>query len=333
MMRRMARFTFPAAVLASLTMMAVVRPAEAQLVNDEAVGRLSIGSAIGPQVASMKDINDNLTVVNGILRRGEVGPVGKVRVALSTGLDVRFRLGRTPPEDPETKVTWKDRITLGFTWGGLNAETGINTGDATVRFFSRTTTYTPYLLYQLPYLEKVDQRAGLYVGGGPVFMRNGYIEWKVRDYTHNNFLVDGDISELTGSGKARASGTGFMLMGGASYQLSHRFSVAVDMGYRRAKMTNVTITQGHTPGAWNIEYFPNPAVGDQVPDPGDWGIIDFFDRDPNAVYDGHKRTDPYDPSDPNNGGCSECRAPWFKGGPINLDYSGPFTQFSFRVHF
>ncbi len=332
MMRRMVRFTVPAVVVLLLSAVPLVRPAMAQLVNDEAVGRLSIGGSIGPQLTAMEDVNDNLGVVNRFLQRDLIARVDDLNVALSTGMDLRYRLGRTPPEDPEEAVTWKDRVTLGFAWGGLNADSGINVYSATVRLFTRTTTYTPYLLYHLPFLEKLEQRSQLYVGAGAIFMRGGYIEWKMRDYTGNNFLVDGDIAELTGSGKAEASGTGLLLMTGASYQLTKRFSVAVDMGYRKARMTNVKITQGETPvegtatEAWNIERFPG-GEDDIIREPGDWAVVDFFLRDPEARFDGRNRQDPAD-----DGGCEGCPL-YYTGGPIDLDFSGPFTQFSFRVHF
>ncbi len=332
MMRRTVRLTFPVAALVLLLAISLVRPGGAQLLNDEAVGRLTIGGTIGPQMTAMGDINDNLSVVNRFLQRDLIERVDKVKTGVSTGIDVRYRLGRTPPEDPEEAVTWKDRVTLGFAWGGLNADTGINVGSATVRLFTRTTTYTPYVLYHLPFLEKVDQRSQLYVGAGPIFMRSGYIEWKVRDKTRNNFLVDGDIAELTGSGTAKASGIGILLMTGASYQLSNRFSLAVDVGYRKARMSNVEITRGVTPTegnateAWNIERFPG-GEADVIREPGDWAIIDFFLRDPEARFGGKNRQDPED-----DGGCEDCRL-YYTGGPIDIDFSGPFTQLSFRVHF
>lgn len=332
MMRRMVRFTFPVAALVLLLVASLVRPGGAQLMNDEAVGRLTIGGSIGPQMTAMDDINDNLSVVNRFLQRDLVERVDKVSTSLSTGLDVRYRLGRTPPEDPEEATTWKDRITLGFAWGGLNADTGVNVGAVTARFFTRTTTYTPYVLYHLPFLEKVDQRSQIYVGAGAIFMRNGYMEWKLRDRTRNNFLVDGDIAELTGSGTAQASGTGLLLMTGASYQLSSRFSVAVDFGYRKARMSNVKITRGETPTegtaaeAWNIERFPG-GEDDIIREPGDWAIIDFFLRDPEARFGDKNRQDPSE-----DGGCEDCPL-YYTGGPIDIDFSGPFAQLSFRVHF
>lgn len=332
MMRRTVQFAFSVAALVLLLAVSLVRPGGAQLVNDEAVGRLTIGGSIGPQMTAMDDINDNISVVNRFLQRDLIERVGKVKTSVSTGLDVRYRLGRTPPEDPEETTSWKDRVSLGFAWGGLNADTGINVGSATVRLFTRTTTYTPYVLYHLPFLETVAQRSQLYVGAGAIFMRNGYLEWKVRDRTRNNFLVDGDIAELTGSGTAEASGTGFLLMTGASYQLSTRFSVAVDMGYRQARMSNVKITRGTTPTEgtatepWNIERFPG-GEDDIIREPGDWAIIDFFLRDPGARFDGKNRQDPQE-----DGGCEGCPL-YYTGGPIDVDFSGPFTQFSFRVHF
>ena len=64
-----------------------------------------------------------------------------------------------------------------------------------------------------------------------------------------------------------------------------------------------------------------------IREPGDWAIIDFFMGDPNAVWDGRKRTDPKD-----QGGCADCPL-YYSGGPIEVDYSGLFATLSLRVHF
>lgn len=307
-----------------LGMLAV--PAGAQLVDEEGVGRLTIGGGVGVLVPTMGAVNDNFGVVNPFLQRDEIRRLDKVKEGLLTHLDVRYRLGKTPPEDPLEEISLRDRISIGFAWGAVNARSEIN--DITrvaVRFYTRSTTYYPYLLYHFPFFEQKVPRLQLTAGGGPWFLRSGYVEWKLNDMTTNIFLVDGDISELAGTAKASGSATGFVFQAGASYMLNHRFSVAADFGYRRAKMSNVHLDEA----VGQDKRFPgddNPDTQDVVRRPGDWAVIDFFMRDKNAEYNGTKRTDPTDV-----GGCQDCPL-YYEGGPLEVDYSGPFVALTLRLH-
>lgn len=311
----------------ALLILSLAAPARGQLVDEEAVGRLTIGGSVGVLVPSMSEVNRNVSVVNPFLRRAEVRSLDRIHEGILTGLDIRYRLGRTPPEEPGETISFLQRLSIGFTWGAVSARTEIN--DITrvlVRFYSRATTYTPYVLYHLPFLEQSQPRLQLMVGGGLVFMRSGYVEWSVDDMTNNIFIPEGDISELAGTAQASGSGTGFMLQGGASYMLNNRFSVAVDMGYRRGKISNLSLDEA----VGQNKRFPgdeDPATEDIVRRPGDWSVIDFFKRDGNAEYDGKKRTDPTD-----DGGCEDCPL-YYTGGDLDVDYSGPFANISFRVHF
>jgi hypothetical protein len=110
--------------------------------------------------------------------------------------------------------------------------------------------------------------------------------------------------------------------------LNRRFSVGLDFGYRLGKISNLKLTEAT--GQTDLR-FPNP---DEVPverQPGDWGIIDFFYRDPNTTYEGRNRNDPPD-RDPETGGCDGCPL-YYRGGPLEIDYSGLFANVTFRAHF
>ena len=299
----------------------------AQLVDEEAVGKLTIGGGIGVLVPAMNEVNGNIDIVNPFLRRDEIQKLSHINEGLWTHLDVRYRLGQTPPEEPEDGVSFRDRLSVGFAWGALAGRSQLdNVTRVSVRFFTRATTYYPYILYHLPFMEASQPRVQFVVGGGPVFLRSGYVEWFVRDRTSNIFVVDGDISELAGRAVATGSATGLTLQGGASYMLSSRFSVSFDTGYRMAKMTNLNLEEavGHD------SRFP-PPVDPDAPDPvrrlGDWSVIDFFMRDANASYNGTKRTDPEV-----DGGCESCPL-YYDGGDLEVDFSGPFATFTFRIHF
>ena len=322
MIRRLFGFFLP--VLAMAFLVAAARPVGAQIVDEEGVGRLTIGGGLGVQLTAMKDVNDNIDVVNSFLRRAGIRTLDPIHTGVLSHLDVRYRLGQTPPEEPGESVSFLERLELGFAWGGLNTWSKFTVEDAEVRFFSRATTFYPYVLYHFPFIEPLEPRAQVYVGGGPIFLRAGRVEWSLRDSTGNGFLVDGDLAELSGHGKASGSATGYTLQAGASYQLGKRFSVAWDFGYRKAKMSNLKLEEA----VGFEERFPGGQGGNVIiREPGEWAIIDFFLRDPNGEFDGKKRTDP-----PEDGGCADCPL-YYRGGPMEVDYSGPYTTLTFRIHF
>lgn len=310
------------------------RPGGAQLVDEENVGRLTIGFGIGILIPSMSEVNGNIDVVNPFLVREEIRELDHVSESLLTGLDVRYRLGNTPKmEDEEGPIRLLDRLSVGFNWGAVSARSQLDVSRAFVRFFSRATTYYPYVLYHLPFLDTAVPRAQLVVGGGPLLLRSGRVEWQLADKTANNFFPDiedgvGDLSELTGNGKATADALGFALQGGGTFMLNNRFSIGVDVGYRLAKLSDLEITDAE--GQAELR-FPNPEDVPVTRRPGDWAIIDFFKRDPNAEFEGRKRTDP-PTADPETGGCDGCPL-YYRGGGLEVDYSGPFANITLRTHF
>jgi len=292
--------------------------ASAQTIDEEPVGRLTIGGNIGVVLPSMSDVNDNFHVVNPFLNRDEIRNMDDINASLLTGLDLRLKL--------------RDHLSIGFNWGAVAARSSIDVDRADVRFFSRATTYQANLYYHFPFIEAYSERTQLYVGAGLVFLRSGHVEWSLEDHTTNFFLVDGDISELSGKGVATADGNGYSFLVGGSFQLTTRFSIAVDTGYRFAKLDNLELqeVEGFRE-RFNIDQ--NDPTQDVFREPGDWAIWDFFFRDPNAqTNDGRRRTDPVVPGEEKTG-CDGCPLYYGSGGPIEVDYSGPFTQVSFRVHF
>jgi hypothetical protein len=166
------------------------------------------------------------------------------------------------------------------------------------------------------------------------------VQWSLLDETHNDFFTNiennvGDLFELSGQGEAKGTALGFALQGGGTFMLSGGFSVGVDLGYRFAKISNLEITK-----AVGQERFGGTVQG-QVRRPGDWAIIDFFRRDPNAEFEGRLRTDDQDPQNPEAGGCGDnpetpefdpCPQ-YYRGDPLEVDYSGPFANLSLRTHF
>jgi hypothetical protein len=311
----------------------VAVPARAQIVNEENVGRLTIGGGVGFLLPAMGQVNDNIDVLNPFLAREEVRGLDHIKEALLTQLDVRYRLGNTPKTEPGEKATLLDRLSVGLSWGAINAHSQLEVSRVDVRYYSRATTYSLYVLYHLPFLDAKFPRTQLVVGGGPLLLRNSSVEWVVLDHTSNNFFTEiedgvGDLSELSGRGEAEGSGVGANLQGGGTFMLNRRFSVGLDFGYRLGKISNLELNEAT--GQSDLR-FPNP---DEVPverQPGDWGIIDFFYRDPNTTYEGRNRNDPPD-RDPETGGCAGCPL-YYRGGPLEIDYSGLFANLTLRAHF
>jgi hypothetical protein len=307
--------------------------ARAQIVNEEAVGRLTVGAGLGILVPSMSDVDSNFRVVNGILQNHQLRSVKDVNEAVLSYLEVRYRLGRTPPEEIGTEISFKDRISMGFSWGAINAESSFETEQADVLFYARATTYYPHVLYHLPFTEEKLPRLQVMAGGGPLLLRNAYIEWSVHDRTSNTpgFIVDGDLSELAGQSRASADGLGFIVQAASSFQLNKTFSLGLDLGYRFATLSDIQLNDA----SGEASRFSSSGGDVIVRDPGIWSIVDFWKRSRDAEHKGSRRTDPKRPDeeDEQGGGCAGCRDPYFEGGDIDVDFSGPFAAVALRVHF
>jgi hypothetical protein len=309
-------------------LLALPGAALAQFVDEEPVGRLTIGGTLGVVTSSMSDINDNLSVLDRTFTADEIRATDKINASLLSALDVRYRL--------------TDWLSLGVQWGALQNRSEFNTTRLDQRFFSRATTYGINAYYHFQGVTDWNERLQVYVGGGFLLLRNGTIEFAVEDKTTNNFRYDseppewGDLAEFSGAAKAEADGAGFNLVVGSSYQLSGSFSVAMDLGYRLAKMSDLTVTEieGFEAGNdWALERFASSDT-QQPREPGDWALWDFFLRDPNATLpDGRNRTDAKDPDNAGTTGCADCPLYYGSGGAVEIDYSGFVAALSFRLHF
>jgi hypothetical protein len=332
-------------VLVGLGVALSARPARGQLYNEEAVGRLRIGGTIGGVLSSMSAVNDNFGVVNAALNLDEIRSLDKVNVSLLTALEVRYRLGRTPKEDPDEPHRFLDRFTLGFAWGALEAGSKIdNIQRVYVNYWSRATTYYPYVLYELPFFEKSQPRLETYVGGGPYFLSSGFVDWTLTDHTTNSWIGDkqpgvADISELAGTAQANGSATGAVLQAGIQFMLNKRFSVSTDLGYRWADMKDII---PYTAEGQDTRFPGDPSL---VRRPDDWSVIDFFLRNRDAVYDGERPAHdegiaegiyppgPWQRDTPKSvGGCETCPL-YYTGDTLDVDFSGPFATVSFWIHF
>lgn len=330
-------------VLAGLGVILTAVPARGQLYNEETVGRLRIGGTIGATLSSMSAMNSNIDVVNGALTLDEIRSMDHIDVSLLTALEVRYRLGRTPKEDPDEPHRFFDRFTLGFAYGAIQTGSDItNIERVYVNLWTRATTYYPYVLFELPIFDKSQPRLQTYIGGGPYFLTSGQVQWTLTDNTSNAFIDEPgipDISELAGTASADGSATGAVLQGGIQFMLNNRFSVSTDLGYRFANMDNLNVT---TAQGQDARFPGDPAT---VRRPDDWSVIDFFLRDRDAVYDGarpgHQEgidqgiypPGPWSRDTPKaQGGCETCPL-YYTGGDLNADFSGPFATITFWVHF
>ena len=313
------------AVVAALLAVLVVgsAPVKAQYVDEDPVGRLTIGGSIGVISSSMGDVNDNLGIVDQFLQFDEVRATDKINGTLMTSLNLRYKIFET--------------LSLGFSWGGLQNRSELNVEKANLRFFSRATMYSLDAYYHFPGVTDLNERLQLYAGGGLLLLQNGRVEWEFFDPEFNlgNWHTEdppppGDLAELSGQGRGTASGNGFHLSGGASFQVSGRLSLAGELGFRFAKLTDIKLDSENVEGYY--ERFENP----EAREPGDWAIWDFFFRDPNsATPDGRKRTDIRDEDEinlENPTGCHDCPL-YYTGGALEVDYTGPFALVSIRVHF
>ncbi len=304
--------------------------AHAQIVDEEGIGRLSIGGLIGMGLTSMSDVNQNIDVANRFLRTEEVRDMDHVNTGILTGLDIRYKFSQTPlvPDDEgnvDGEISFLQRFGLGFTLGAVNSESSFDVSRATTRFYSRATTYYPYLMWFAPWIEESLPRMTLYFAGGPLFLTGGSVEWALGDSTTNNFIEEGDLSEIAGSSRGTNDGVGFIVQAGSGFQLNSMFSVTLDVGYRAAN-TSATLTDA----VGQDKRF----TGDDDPDnitvvrrPGDWSVIDFWRRSPTGEFEGRNR-----PDDMEDGGCADCPL-YYTGDAIDIDFSGFFASLSFRVHF
>lgn len=281
-----------------------------EIVDEKEVGRLSLGFMIGYAGNSMDRYDENIGVVNHFLTHQGIA----IREAdeLSGGASVQGEL------------RWKfnPHFSLGFGAASLQSKSAFSVTLAEINFFARSTALSPMLYYHLPFVQSseafvnVADRMSLYVGAGPVFLSKGYTLARILDRSNEpQFNEDGDLGELDGDLEASGTGVGVRGLIGGSYQLTSRFSFAAEIGYRQAKVTDLTLD--------TVRGFER-AVGDNDPDrrePLEQAMRDFFDR--------RERAAGLPDQDINRN-----HIPYYSDfdGPLELDFSGVTLQVGFRLH-
>lgn len=220
----------------------------------------------------------------------------------------------------EIRYKFGNRFSIGVGVGNTEAKSSYSVTLADIDFYARSTVWSATAYYHLPFVDNfgvLADRMSLYVGGGPVLLRNGFTHMRIADRTMEpTFNVDGDLIELDGEGDAKGTGSGLRGLAGASYQLTSRISVAAEVGYRLARINNLELT--HYEG-----YVRDIAKEDpKRREPLDQAILDFFNRDHRGEglpdQDIEKNHIPYY-SDSGNG-------------PLNLDFSGVQAHIGMRLH-
>jgi hypothetical protein len=302
------------ALLRGLLFVALLVPTAslAQIIDEEEVGRLTIGGSIGFGGNSMSRYNENIGVVNHFISRQGV-PLRNAD-ELDGGSIVRG----------EIRYKMSDRFVIGFGVGNAESKSAFDVQLGATNFYARSTLVMPALYYNLPFVQtseafiNVADRVNLYVGGGPICYTNARTRMLIIDRsTEPVFNVDGDLGEL--DGEAEASGTGFGFQGliGGSYQLTKTFSVAAEAGYRIGKVSDLKIDKLMSFVRDDTENDPNRR------EYGDRTIEDFFERD-------ERPTDPPFPDRDIEGD----PIPYYSDfdGPLDLDFSGITLTIGLRMH-
>lgn len=302
----------PLTVAWGLLILAIASPAplRAQIIDEEDVGRLTLGFMLGYSGNSMGRFNENIGVVNYFLTHQgiQIRPADKLNGGNSVRGEARYKLSES--------------FSVGLGVAGTESQSGFSVTFGGVDFYSRATLWTPSLYYSFPFVrssskfESVADRLILYAGGGPVIIRNARAHMRITDRSREPFFdEEGDVSELSGRGDATGTGLGVQGLIGASYQLTRAISVVGEAGYRHARVTELTVK--------NVEGFIEPFTQlDPVPrEPGDQAVYDFFDR--------KKRADGLPEEDING-----AHIPYYSDfdGPLDLDFSGVVLQVGLRLH-
>lgn len=286
--------------------------ADAQIIDEEEVGRLTIGGAIGYGGNSMSRYNENIGVVNHFITRQGV----PLREAddLNGGAIARAEL----------RYKMSERFVIGFGIGNAESKSAFDVQLGATNFYARSTLLMPALYYNLPFVQNseafinVADRVNLYVGGGPIFYTNARTRMLIVDNsTEPVFNVDGDLGELDGEAEASGTGFGFQGLMGGSYQLTRTFSVALEAGYRIGKVSDLKIDRLMSFVRDDTENDPNRR------EYGDRTIEDFFERD-------ERPTDPPFPDRDIEGD----PIPYYSDfdGPLDLDFSGVTVTIGLRMH-
>jgi hypothetical protein len=285
--------------------------AGAEIVDEEEVGRLTIGLYFGYGGASMDAFNENIGVVNHFLTHQGI----QIREADTFGGSANI--------EGELRYKFGDRFSVGVGVGNAESKSAFDVTFAAVDFYTRTTIWSVMGYYHLPFVQSAEafaavaDRMSIYVGAGPLLLTKGRAHMRITDRTTEpSFNVDGDLIELDGQGDATGTGSGLQGVLGASYMLNSRFSFAGEVGYRVAKISDLELVK--------FEGDITDQEFEDLREPGNDAILDFFRRERGAreargIPENDIEGDPI---------------PYYSDfdGPLELDFSGVTLQAAFRIH-
>jgi hypothetical protein len=298
---------FKALVLVLLGLPAV---AGAQIIDEEEVGRFTLGGYVGFAGANMGRFNENIDVVNYFLS--------------NQGIPLREADGLNGGASGRAELRYKlsDRWMVGFGVASTEAMSRFTVTLGAVDFYARSTQFIPAVYYNFPFVQNsekfaaVADRMNMYVGAAPIFFTAGKAHMRITDNSNEPvFNIDGDLGELDGEGDATGTGIGVQGLFGVSYQLTSAISVAGELGYRIGKISDLEIVKAEGDVRDDTEDDENRR------EPGDKAITDFFKRPderngiPTQDIEGNHI--PYYSDHPT---------------PLDLDFSGFLIHIGMRLH-
>lgn len=284
--------------------------ASAQIVDEEDVGRFTLGATVGYAGNSMGRFNENIDVVNYFLTSQGIAlrEASSFRGGASACAELRYRLS--------------ERWIVGLGVANSESKSSFDVTLGAVDFYARSTLFIPSVYYILPFVQKseafsaVADRMNMYIGAGPVFFTRARAHMQIIDRSNEPvFNIDGDLGELDGAGDVEGTGVGVQGLFGVSYQLTSGLSLAGEVGYRLGKISDLKIVKKEG-------YVRDDTENDENRrEPGDQAVIDFFEREDRA--DGL-------PGDDIEGN----HIPYYSdyNDKLDLDFSGFLIQLGFRIH-
>jgi len=293
----------------TLVLLGLPTMASAQIIDEEDVGRFTLGAMIGYAGNSMSRYNENIDVVNHFLT--------------NQGIPLREADGFSGGASVQGEVRYRvsDRWIVGFGVANSESKSAFDVTLGAVDFYARSTLYIPSVYYVLPFIQNsekfasVADRMNMYIGAGPVFFTRARTHMQIIDRSNEPvFNIDGDLGELDGDGDANGSAVGMQALFGTSYQLTAALSLAAEIGYRFGQVNDLEVTNA-------TGYVRDDTENDENRrEPGDDAIINFFERDdregvPEEDIEGNP-------------------IPYYSDYPddLNLDFSGFLVQLGFRIH-
>lgn len=293
----------------ALVLLGLPTMASAQIIDEEDVGRFTLGATIGYAGNNMGRYNENIDVVNHFLTHQGI-PLREAD-GFSGGASI---LG-------EVRYRVSNRWIVGFGVANSESKSSFDVTLGAVDFHARSTLYIPSVYYVLPFVQSsekfasVADRMNMYIGAGPVFFTRARTHMQIIDRSNEPvFDIDGDLGELDGEGNGSGTGVGLQGLFGVSYQLTAALSLVGEVGYRYGTVSDLDTSNV-------IGYIRDDTENDENRrEPGIDAIINFFERDdregvpPEDIAGNH--------------------IPYYSDYPdkLNLDFSGFLIQLGFRIH-